>query len=416
MKNKTILPLILPLCAFPAPSVLAQNFAEISGSLIKGSPAIAADSVSAIGELSRMHSRNLPAGPSLEFEHLWNASGGHNRWSAAISQELMWPGAYASADRLESATDRMLRDQSRSYRRQTAAEAESMLIALAAGEAKIETQRRICANLDSLMQHYEKAFRSGEATILDINKLRVEKARATTAMRQTASDNAALRANLQAMAPEAQLPDDGALARLFALPLPPTPSASDDIVTLSEAARNSRVEQAEAAMRHARRSGLPSFSLGYAHAYEDATHFNGLTIGIGLPSYGLSRERRADAAETLATRLRAISEGAEENARRRSLEARIESLKAALADLEPAVNGVTAADLNAGNTSTPDGAVTGAVQQQLLQKALKGGQISVLDYINESNYLISAIMDCIDLRAEILQSIALLRPLTEPAD
>lgn len=416
MKTITAFLLTSPFAlAFMALPAAGQDFYRLGESVAAGATSVAADSVAAAGTLERMRSDNRPEGPSLEFEHLWNASGGHNRWSAAVSQEILWPGAYSSAKELESATDRMLFRQSQAYRRQTAADAEAMIIALASGITRLEAQKRICANLDTLMAHYSKAFRAGEATIIDINKLRVENARAKVAMQQTIADNDALRAGIKALAPDAALPADAVLERLFALPLPATPVAEDGAVTAAKAARQAEAAQAEASLRHTRRSQLPTLSAGYVHAYEDATHFNGLSVGIGLPSYGSAAARRAGAAEALATKLRVIAADSEEEARRKSLTKRVESLKSALEQLEPAVRGVTAAGLNGnGSDSCPDSDVN--VQMQLLQKALKGGQLSVIEFINESNYLIEAMMECIGLRAEILQGIAQLRPLTEAAD
>lgn len=403
--------MLTPAFAMLAPTADAQDFSSLGNTMAAEATTVAADSISARGAIERLRSENRPEGTSVELEYLWNADGGHNRWSAAVSQEFLWPGAYATAKRLESATDRMLRNQSRAYRRQTAADAESMLIALAAGITKLEAQKEICTSLDSLIAHYNKAFLHGEATILDINKLRVESARANVAMQQIIAGNTELRTSLQALSPGAHLPDDATLAQLFMSPLPATPMAADDVVTLSEAARQDEIAQAEAAMTHARRSALPSLSAGYAHAYEDATHFNGISIGIGLPSYGSGAARRASAAEALSVKLRAIAASSEETARRYSLTTRVESLKDALSLLEPAVNGISAAELKGGHSSTDKG-----MQRQLLAKALGGGQISVLEFINESNYLTEASMECIDLRAEILQTIAMLRPYTEPAD
>ena len=394
----------------------AQDFNSLAKEVSQSSPAVAADSVSASAAAERLRAENRPEGTELEFEHLWNSQGGHNRWSLSVSQQFLWPGAYSTAGELEGATDRMLRNQSLAYRMQAAADAEALLIDLAAGLKTLEIQQAISDNLDSLMNHYEKSFKAGEATILEVNKLRVERARARAAVSQTIEANTATRDMLQAMSPDATLPSDAILKRLFSSPLPGIADVEDDIMTASALAREAEVEQAKAAERHGRRASLPSISLGYAHAYEDATHFNGLSIGIGLPSYGTSASNRASAAEALATRMKAITARAEENARRRSLISRVKALTYALDELEPAVDGVTAGQLAGGKASTLSSSDGTNVQQQLLLKALKGGQISVIEYLNESNFLMEAMVECVSLRGEILRSIALLRPLTVPAE
>ena len=115
-------------------------------------------------------------------------------------------------------------------------------------------------------------------------------------------------------------------------------------------------------------------------------------------------------------RQKAITARAEENARRRSLISRVKALTYALDELEPAVDGVTAGQLAGGKASTLSSSDGTNVQQQLLLKALKGGQISVIEYLNESNFLMEAMVECVSLRGEILRSIALLRPLTVPAE
>ncbi|MDE7141660.1 MAG: TolC family protein, partial [Muribaculaceae bacterium] len=58
-----------------------------------------------------------------------------------------------------------------------------------------------------------------------------------------------------------------------------------------------RLAEAEASVAKAGR--YPSFSVGYRHAFEEGTHFDGFSVGIGLPLYSRRHSSEASDARSL---------------------------------------------------------------------------------------------------------------------
>ncbi len=141
---------------------------------------------------------------------------------------------------------------------------------------------------------------------------------------------------------------------------------SSPAVRASQSGAEAAAERASAAAR----SALPGFSLGYRHQFEGGNHFNGFSVGIALPSWGVSRAKAAAKAEAEAARIQAESQVAQtvaafDDARRRleGLSSRMKAYDEALSDADYAV---------------------------LLRKSLDGGQISMLTYIQEINFFLEA--------------------------
>ena len=125
-----------------------------------------------------------------------------------------------------------------------------------------------------------------------------------------------------------------------------------------------------------KRSRIPGFSIGYEHEVEGSETFNGFSIGITLPMWGRKHQIKASKLEAEAALMDAemalTRRMAEMDADRRQLDA----LRATIDEYEPVINDKT--------------------NYELLQKALKAGQINFLTFIQESNYFIAARRDYID--------------------
>lgn len=353
---------------------------EVALKIIVESPALfesMADVVSA--EQSLKSAANLPD-PEIEGEYLVGPSGVENRWGAGLSWGLEWPGVYSARKQEARGQLQAARSELLVKRNEMLTEVGRLLLDYILASSQLQLYSEIEAANDSVAKLAERGFKGGEMTRLDLGKLKIE--RAALATRIAESENAR-----QAAADALALIHGGDCSELLssmdiAFPEAIAPSVQqmkEALVSSPEVmAAYSRLEQARLTEKVAARESLPEISIGYQHAYEEGTHFNGATLGFSIPVFSNSNKKRAAKVETgLAnTRLEIATERVKlsldrDVARLNQLNTRIESLSKALAADD---------------------------ELALLQKAYSGGVITLIEYINERNYFLEARMDLLSLR------------------
>lgn len=152
------------------------------------------------------------------------------------------------------------------------------------------------------------------------------------------------------------------------------------------------VEAARLAGKAERAAGLPGFNIGYAHAFEEGNHFDGVSLGVSIPLFsGRGSKKRADAATAAARLDKEAVDGRLETEVRTAYE----SAAAAYRKIAPMREAVENSDNAA-----------------LLKKALAGGQINLITYIQETNYFLEARAELLDLEYRYAKALATLRGLT----
>ncbi len=124
------------------------------------------------------------------------------------------------------------------------------------------------------------------------------------------------------------------------------------------------------------------------HEFEENTHFNGFSIGLSLPSWNVKATRRASEARALEAAFAAEALRTEAMQQLRSEYIRARSFKEQIAAFAPAVEGVN--------------------NIALLRRALDGGELSLLEYLQESAYFIQAMREFIRLNHDYALSLAIL--------
>ena len=231
----------------------------------------------------------------------------------------------------------------------------------------------------SMEMFYKKAAEAGAETRLDYNKTVLERIAAHRELNTLKASRAALLASLQTLNGGKDV-TDMALRLGAVYPIMPAPGILS-AETIRErdpqiAAAQASLDAAESMVKVEKRSRIPGFSIGYEHEVEGSETFNGFSIGITLPMWGRKHQIKASKLEAEAALMDAemalTRRMAEMDADRRQLDA----LRATIDEYEPVINDKT--------------------NYELLQKALKAGQINFLTFIQESNYFIAARRDYID--------------------
>lgn len=363
-------------------------FRSIADSIVANNPALCERRASLESNLLNLRADNNLNDPEIEAEHQWGQGAIGNKWSVSVKQSFDWPGLYgkrsAAAKSAANAYSLLLEAEETDLRRRVAA----TLISYVTARGKVELGRSVCDNLDSVSSLIRRAYDCNEATVLDLRKINLERAEATTRLEDAELAVDRLRQELIAMNggkyidltsvteyPEMTLHDESLYADMLE-------NADPDIAAAAGMAETARLTAAAERMR-----SLPGFSLGYIHNVEIGDHFNGITGGITLPFFSGRNRSAAAKAESLAAEYRLDDVRSAARNRMYTDYATAKSCKRRIA----AYDGMFG--------DSDDYTV-------LLYKSFIGGQMTVVTYLYELNYYISAKTSYLDLMQDYAIALA----------
>ena len=126
--------------------------------------------------------------------------------------------------------------------------------------------------------------------------------------------------------------------------------------------------------------------MGYRHAFEESQHFNGLSVALRLPSFSQGKRRRAAALEAEALSMETSARLVEETAENSGLYSAAVALATGMERYR---------ELSGDNSYL-----------SLLAKAYDGGELTVIDYLNEVNLFTGARLNYLDLEYRYNQTLA----------
>lgn len=362
-------------------TVGATDFNTTLSALASQSPALRASE--AKGRLAALEAGNeatLPD-PEIEAEHLWGADSS-TKWNAGVAWNLEWPGLYAAkanrAKAVAASEDARLKAESKSLRNA----AGQLLVEYAAASRRLKVINELLAATDSIDAIVKAGIRENGLTLLDGTKINIE--RGLLLAKQQEEEHAlsqakAGMAELCGLETEAILGDyDGSL--------PADPGYTKEYYlgriasTPDMLLADTEIALAKAEGKIARREALPGLTVGYIHAYEEETHFNGGRLGLSIPLFsGKNKKKTAEA-------MRLAAEAEAENTRQALTSQvsvycdRLTALRKSLAELQPVF--------------------TSGAPHALLLKAYTLQKLSLLEYLQERNYYMEAELDYISLKAD----------------
>lgn len=320
---------------------------------------------------------NLP-NPELGFDHLWGGEG--NKLTLSVSQSFDWPGVYGKRAKAAELQTSVATARRNLIVQQARWDVEELLI-----EALYQLDRRalldsIGNNYAQLAAAYRRSYELGEGTILDVKKIEIQQlsvdaliGECDQAYRETLATltqyNRSLdyTAMIQNLSPQlSAIPDRNTLS--------PRDQPEFMLATLTSMA-------AEQQISLARSENLPGFSVGYVYNREIGQSFNGLSASVTLPLWGNRNKVGAAEAELEAT------EADKEDVAAR-LVGKINTEWEAALQSRRRLDGY-------------DRVLDGNDTPRLLDMALKGGQISVLEYLQESEYFMQAELDRLAVRRDL---------------
>lgn len=308
----------------------------------------------------------------LEFEHLWGGDDA-KKWNVGVTQSFDWPGAYGKRKAAVAAKGEAFRFLYEAESLDIAQQAKEAVTAGVFANQKLSLLKAVEKNLKQLQEYIKTGYEKGQLTILDVKKINLELFTLATQISDAEQEASAFKAELTGL-------NGGNDIDAFTEDYYPEQFRSlEDYLALARDNNpvvNAATQDATAARigsQAARLSRMPGFSVGYRHAFEEETHFNGFAVGVSLPLFSKRKASKAALLEAESFNFAASEAVAQSQATTRAL---FEDASKRRSLLE----GLSEKTLD---NSYPD----------LLLMAYKGGQINVITYLQELNYFLSARQD-----------------------
>ncbi len=367
----------------------AKSFDEILHDIAANNPTLALSVAQNEAELNAIKSENNLPDPEIGYEHKWGKEGA--KWGVGISQSFEWPGAYYARKKAINNSSEALEYLNKSNYLNKLVDIKLLLIDIVNLRKQISLVSQLERQIDTLSLKYEQGILLGEVTKLDINKLKIEKIALSRQNKNLKNQIDVLEATL--------LAENG--GKDISLILSELTSYPDETIFPEEkymqmlkendpqvAQFSSMAKAQEFNSKALSMSKLPGFSLGYKLENELGMYFNGFSVGISIPTFSKRHKKATIEASQKALYLQSNAYEIEKSAQLKVQRANAISLLQELEEYRPTFE-------NNDNIA-------------LLKKALSGGQISLITYIQEVNFFLDAQQNYLDIEYRYHQALATL--------
>lgn len=365
---------ILSIICLAASANASSPYRPVIASVVDRNAELASQSAAISAEETNARAENTLEGPEIEFEHLWASASSDIKWNAGITQEFSFPGLYRARTRAAEARTEASRLALLGMKADKALSAKQFILDIINANARLEFYQEVASNMARISAMTKRSYEIGEATILDLRKMQLAETDNDRTIAEIKADITNLVAQLRGLG--AEVPDSTNLWNEYPVQAcqPSGPETDHLLYAINEAESKAGNAQAKATKLGA----WPTFAVGYRHAYEERQHFNGLSVSMRLPSFSQKKKRQAAALEaeslSFATQSKLIAETSENNG--------LYKAACQLSDIMERYH-----SLSSDNSYL-----------QLLGKAYDGGELNIIDYLNEINLFASARLSYLDLQ------------------
>ncbi|WP_373737084.1 TolC family protein [Bacteroides heparinolyticus] len=251
-------------------------------------------------KLENKTDNNLPD-PTLSYAHLWD-SGSSNETASelVVSQSFDFPTLYVTRGKMNRLKTNALDAQATAFRQQILLQAKEVCLDIIMLQSLQSLLDERLKNAEELSALYAQRLKTGDANILETNKINLELLNVRTEVRlnKTALDNkikelVALNGN-RSFVPGRTMPDSYPTARTLHLteyPAVPLPSDFRPVVAellASDPTLQALQGESSAARQRAlasRQGWLPKLELGYRRNTESGRPLNGVVVGFSFPIF-----------------------------------------------------------------------------------------------------------------------------------
>ena len=379
--KRQILSIAIALMAL-APNIEANNIDYVLQQIKLNNTQLKALNAEIEAQTADIKSSNNLSDPTIDGAYLFGVGSIGDKWELGVSQEFDWPGIYSARGKVNKARIEALAQSYAQKQIEILSEARNICLEIICLNRRIKFENNILANLDSLYDKSLKGLEYGEISILDTNKLKIERLGVTQSI---AGNKALLQAKikqLEGLNGNIPLNDVASLSDYPEQQL----HSLDEYLSQMKASDpqlrqiSSEIEASNKQVSVTRMQNLPKFSLGYRHVNEIGDHFNGVGVGLSIPVFENRGKNKAAKAQAIASQL-----SFDDVISTRTAEITASHQKAVA--VRQQLDGYRDALLKCNNI-------------EILDKALYGGQISLINYLLELRYFIEAQNALIDIEFE----------------
>lgn len=330
---------------------------------------------------------NLPD-PTLSYAHLWGNKDKNNTiGELVISQSFDFPTLYASRSKLNRLRSNAFDGQSGIFRQSILLQAKELCLDIIMLRQQKQILGERLRNAEELSAMYQKRLQTGDANIIETNKINLERlnVRTEAALNETALRNklrelTALNGNVAVAFEESNYP---------AVALPGDYQVLQSEVIASDYTLQTLGSESLAARKQIsvnQQGWLPKLELGYRRNTESGEPFNGVVVGFSFPLFENRNKVKIARAQSLNVDLQ-----------KESITMKLESEVAQLYQEAQTLR-----------TSMNEYEKTFQAQQDLdmLKQALTGGQISMIEYFVEVSVVFQSRQNYLQLENQYQKAMA----------
>jgi len=314
-------------------------------------------------KLENKSENNLPD-PTLSYAHLWGEKD-ETIGELVVSQSFDFPTLYATRGQVNRLKTGALDAQSTAFRQQLLLQAKEICLDI----LMLQQQQRLLderlKQAEELSAYYKKRLETGDANVLETNKINLELLNVRTEARTNRTTLENKWQELTALNSNQPLQ----ISSLGEYPLHPLPADYEQLreeVIASDAALWSLSNESAAARKQisvSKQGWLPKLELGYRRNTESGIPFNGVVVGFSFPIFENRNKVKIAKAQSMNIDYQKENATLQAESSLAQLYREAQSLQASMQEYKEAFS------------SQQDLA--------LLKQALTGGQISVIEFFVE---------------------------------
>lgn len=330
---------------------------------------------------------NLPD-PTLSYAHLWGSKDKNETiGELVVSQSFDFPSLYASRAKLNRLKTNSIDGQASVFRQSVLLQAKEICLDIIMLRQQKQILQERLRNAEELCAMYKKRLQTGDANILETNKINLEllnvKTEASlndTALRNKLEELNTLNGNIPVVFeaedyPSVAFPSDYQMLKTEVLTTDPTLQA---LASESAAARRQ--------IGINKQGWLPKLELGYRRNTESGTPFNGIVVGFSIPIFENRSKVKIAKAQSMNTDYLKENATLQAESQVAQLYREAKTLRSSMDEYEK----------------------TFQAQQDLvlLKQALTGGQISMIEYFVEVSVVYQSKQNYLQLENQYQKAMA----------
>ena len=336
-------------------------------------------------------SEALLENPEVEFNYLLGGENIGNRHDVRVSQSFDIPTLSGQRSRMVASLNDLSALKYEMERLAVLQEARGLCVDLIHCNALLGELSTHLAHSKTLVESYEKKMKAGNATILDLNKAKLHLTSIQGQVNKNEAERQSLLSSLKALNGGREISFDSTVYDISdGLPLDFDEWYSEASAKNPELALiRKEVELGQRQLSIDKTALLPDIAVGYMSEIRTVEKFRGVTLGVSVPLWSGSNKVKKSRAGLVAAEARQDAAEREFHSRMRNLYMQASAMKS--------------------NSEMMRSALTETDNRDFLLSALTRGEISMIDYLVETDLYYDALEQTLSAEQEYRHSLAALK-------